>query len=434
MGCIATHIGALRYLPNVAALSGGVSPPSGFTWAQPFAIYPRDGTFVASPDISVFAITGKTYYVSTTGNDTNDGLTPAAPLRKISTAQKKADVDVVSIAAGVYGFTNGVMLEEPVRSMSLIATGGRVVLGEFAEGLSWALDVAGSRPNTWKAARSNIGAARDAAFPDANGDHTVLTLQADADAVEANAGSWYTDNTSVWVRTSDSREIDSDVRLYFSNVNFAARIIGPLTMYWENIDFEGGNTNAAMYVAANAGGAPTGYFKDCTFKYSLGADGMDSHGGTVYCQDCEAACNYADGFTYHASLGHIAYGVEIRCTGRHNGTAGDIDNGSTMHDAGAVVRVSGEYYANIGRNVHDVNADSQSWNVGCNAHDSASGVADVNWCVGTAGGGGEMWLDSCESSGSAVDLEIDTGATMRTRNTAAATTGTNTVNGTLETY
>jgi hypothetical protein len=218
--------GAKLHLLVAPAVMGGTrwetvpAPDAAFSWL-PFTVQQKGRKFRATGwTIDQNRPTGKAYYVATTGNDANNGLSAAAPLRKIMTALGKADVDVVYVAAGVYGYHNGFENTVWTRSVSVIATGGRVVVGAFCDlaNLSWALDVGGGRPNTYKAARTNVGSVRDAAFPDAKGDHSILTTQASADAVEANPGSWYTDGTSIWVRTSDSRAPDYDIHPYFSNI------------------------------------------------------------------------------------------------------------------------------------------------------------------------------------------------------------------------
>jgi hypothetical protein len=111
-----------------------INPPAGWTWSLPFTIQQKGRSFrvKAGWTIDQNKPTGKTYYVSTTGNDANDGLTPGTALRKIYTAFMKADVDVVSIAAGAYGWSNGWAGQNLTRSVSFIPTGGRVVIGTFA--------------------------------------------------------------------------------------------------------------------------------------------------------------------------------------------------------------------------------------------------------------------------------------------------------------
>lgn len=399
----------------VYAVGGNIaiSAPNGFGYTPPFTIYRNGDTFnVGTFDVADYAPTGKAYYVSTTGSDGNDGLSAGAPLRKISTAIGKADVVVIYVAAGDYGFTNGNGVSTVTKNLSIIATGGRVNLGSWAEGLSYALDTP-TNPNTYKVTRSNVGAVYDKANPDSNGDWQKLTAQASAADVEANPGSWYTDNVTLYVRLSDSRAPDANVHAIFSSVLRSLQISGAVTVYLENIDLEGGWGNGCLQVTATAGpNSPTVYAKNCSFKYvGSSSNGVTVQGATAYLQGCTTARNADDGFNYHAAQGVVPIAVEIDCIGRDNGASGDADNGSSIHDAGSMVRVNGQYYRNVGRNVHDIGAGTESWNLGCYAHDSTSAVNDADFTIGS-GVGGEMWLDRCVADG---DIEAAANAAMYTR-------------------
>lgn len=396
-----------------------VDPPSAaFSWL-PFTVQKGGRDFRPSPAWAIDGSrpTGKAYYVSTTGSDAADGLTAETALRKIATALGQADVDVIYVASGIYGLTNGWGVTNQTRSVSVIATGGRVVNGNFAEGLSWANQAGASLPNTYRASRSLVGAVWDRGVVDVNGDYYKLTLVANAATVDTTPGSWYTDNTYVWVRTSDSRAPDANVLCMFNNVQSSGKFSGSGTVYVEGFDFVGGWTIGGFYLLATAGNSPTGYFNDCTFKYS-NVNGISCAGATAILRDCIAAKNVDDGFNYHYLSGTFSgRTVEINCTGRDNGSAGDIDNGSSIHDGGSIVRIMGEYARNVGRNIHDVATGTTSWNLGCYVHDSTSGAADINFAAGTGGSDtATIWLDSCRSAGSATDIEVDTAATVYIRN------------------
>lgn len=392
-------------------------PDAGFSWL-PFGVQQNGRRFRARLDWAIDGSrpTGTAYYVATTGNDGNDGLSAVAPLRKISTALAKADVGVVYVAAGLYGLTNGWGTVNQTRSVSVIATGGRVVNGNFAEGLSWANQAGASLPNTYRASRSAVGAAWDRGVVDAAGDYYKLTLVSDAATVDATPGSWYTDNTYVWVRLSDDRAPDANVLCIFNNVQSSGKFSGSGTVYVEGFDFVGGWTIGGFYLLATAGNSPTGFFKDCTFKYS-NANGISVVGATIFCQNCTAAKNVDDGFNYHWLSGTFnGRAVEINCIGRDNGATGDVDNASTTHDGGAIVRIMGEYCRSVGRNIHDITSGTKSWLLGCWVHDSASGAADINFAAGAGGADtAEMWLDSCKSDGSATDIEIAATAAVHVR-------------------
>jgi hypothetical protein len=286
------------------------------------------------------------------------------------------------------------------------------VVGTFAEGLTWTSD-----SGAYKATRSHVLNVADASFPNARGDHTFLTLVADAATCRSTASSWYTDATYVWVHTSDSRSPDTFVHCYFDNATKAAGFAGNFdgTIYCENIDFEGGTSSC--FSVGYAAKTKTCYFNTCTFKYASSNALSCGLGGNIYSQDCVAACNGDDGFWYKKQTGaSIAKVVEIRCIGRDNGLAGETDNGSTSHEGSQVIRIMGEYARNVGRNIHDINAGTESWNLGCIVHDSNSAVNDCNFAVGVDGADtAKMWMDSCTSYGSAADLEVTAAAALKYR-------------------
>ena len=381
------------------------APDAAFSWL-PFTIQRAGGQFRARPDWTIDAArpTGTAYYVSTAGSDSNDGLTAGAPLRRIATAYNKADVVEIRIAAGVYGVSS---TQNMTKNISLIGS-GTVIYGGFVDPgtLTFALD--GTYTHTYKATRSNVGMVRDTLSADANGDTASLTLRTSAADVEANPGSWYLDGSNVlWIRRADGAAVtDTNCRIYFSSVNRVVTFSGANTFYVENVQFEGGNLTGAVLVDYTTG-VPTFYGNGCSFKYCQGANGFSTYGAITYLQNCVAARNYDDGFNYHLDGAFLPYAVEINCTGRDNGSAADIDNGSSIHDGGSIVRLMGDYARNVGRNVHDVTSGTTSWNLGCYAHDSTSAVNDCNWAVGTGGADtAKMWLDTCRSSGSATDIEI----------------------------
>lgn len=406
-----------------------VKPPAAFTWDSGLTIQRRGSTFRVKQDLSRYAPTGKTYYVKRVGGaDGNSGANWDNALQTVKAAIAKADAIVIRVAAGLYEWEYGVDSPPITKDLAIVGDPGAILSYHFHLTESWALD--GVLTNTWKATRSNVTGVRDASREDAHGDYEALTLQASAADVDANPGSWYLDGSNVlWVRTADDREPDADIRAYFAvfdNVGCQ----GAVTLYLENLQIHGGGS--CLIATTTAGpNAPTVYAKNCDFKYGQDSDAVHMLGGTFVGQGCVAAASYDDGFNYHANNGFAPRAMEIDCIGRDNGAAGDIDNGSTIHDAGSVIRVNGEYMRNVGRNIHDITASTKSWNLGCYAHDGASVAADINWAVGNVDAA-TMWLDRCRSTGSGTDLEVQANATMYIRRVTDE--GNRTVNGTLATY
>lgn len=412
--------------PNAATVL--VTSPSGWTRTLPFNIY-RTGsgvssTFTTDFNIASYAPSGKTYYVSNSGSDSNSGLDAAHPLASIATAVGKSDVVVVSIASGTYGYRVGGN-QNVTKSVSFIPTGGRVyICSREDNALSWSKD---SSPNqdVWKAARSSVNNVSDIKYLDGNGDPSWLTHAANESGVEATPGSWYTDGTTVYVRLQDDRNMpDNQVWVTFSG---QFQVSGGVTFYAENIDFWNFVTGIAVS-DTGVGTYPTAYFTNCTFKNITG-NAFSALGGNFYMVNCTASKGTADAFNYHVN-NNICQAVEIGCTGRDSGTAGDVsDNGSTIHQAENIVRINGVYERTQGRAIHDVDSGSKSWLLGCNANTSLSTYANY-----ACGDGGSytitMWLDTCTSSGSSYDIDASSsGATVYIKNFtgSASNKGTGTI-------
>jgi len=180
---------------------------------------------------------------------------------------------------------------------------------------------------------------------------------------------------------------------------------GNRTIYIENINFAAAPVPFQMR-SSGVGDIPQLYAKNCTFQRSTG-NGLQVVGASlVICQSCSAHGNALDGFNYHAGNGIIPTAIELDCQGINNGIGSEANtnNGSTMHDAGSIVRVNGLYHSNKGPNVADV-GEAQSWNLGCEAHSTlaaAAGGSQSNWYCS-----GAMWLDRCRSYGSSFDLVVE---------------------------
>ena len=376
---------------NESGFASCIAAPDGFTYPADLpAIHIHvDDNGVASVlafDITAGMPTGKAYYVSTTGSDANDGLTAGSPLATIGVAMGKVDVDVIYVATGTY-IRSKAFTVAATRSVSIIATGGTVTTNNF-DALTWSAD--STYTNLSKATRSTVYAVYDNKYLTADGDSTKLLKCNTIELCAATIGSWFTDNVSVWVNPSDERVADADIRAF---LDVRGILSNGKNIYIEGFNILGGGLGVCNFT--NTTSTLTHCrAKNCTFRY-----GKDSLNGVarVYgkiaavFENCVAAHGASDGFNYHLYVGiDVApVALEINCIGRNNGDGGDIiDNGSTMHDGGTIIRVGGEYYHNNGPNVIDYNS-SKSWNIGVNAHDSlAAGEPDYRiW--------GDMWLHSC---------------------------------------
>lgn len=402
------------------ALLGGnryVTPPPAFTFKPPFKITRGPtGAYGVNFDVATLAPTGTTYYVDqVAGNDAWPG-TAAQPLKKVYTATGKADVDVVYVKPGLYTRTNGTGGRNMARSITIApwpGEAGQLILSGHQDGLAWVLD--GVLTNTYTTTRSSVGRVQDASIVDAAGDYAELTKQVDAATVDANPGSWYLDGSNVlWVRTADDRAPDADI---WPQVDNCIRGTGDITICVMGAHLYG--KNPAWLANSGAGQSPTLILKDCVLKYSV-TNAVTLEGGTAYIQNCTAARNAGDGFNYHSLNAVVPQAIEINCTGRNNGTVNGaaIDNGSSMHNAGSVIRINGIYYENVGPNVIDID-NAEAWCLGCTARDSASDVPAND--QGFSASPANMWLERCVASGQLVDLRAT--GTMYLRATTYTTSG-----------
>jgi hypothetical protein len=395
-----------------------VTKPAGFSWDAPINIWTDGmGRFETDFDVSAFRPVvgeGKTYYVNrATGNNVNDGLTPSTAVKSIANALGRGDAAIVYVAPGVYDRSAGWGAATISRDVSVLKYGDGDVIISHHDVLTWTL--AAGQAKTYRQTRSGVQTVWDAKYPDANGDYQKYTNRASIAEVEANPGSWYNDGTYLYVQPSDSRVPDADIRAYLGSTNCAV-VSGAVSVYVEGIKFHGGSRVFQVRNTGTGANIPNFYGKGCEFNYGSGSDaGLAIQGAAVaYLQDCVAAKNNLDGFNYHILDGVIPKAIEVNCIGRDNGNGSGSDNGSTMHDGGAIVRVNGAYYRNYGGNVADASSGSQSWNLGCVAFNSTlvdgSDFIAVNGAVA-------MWLDSCLSYGSAKSLsDNDATATINVRN------------------
>ena len=392
-----------------------VDNPVGWSWAHGLNIYRNGRRFRASGfDVSSMMPTAVvTYYVKLGGSDADTGLSWDHALGSIQTAVGKADVDRIYVQAGLYTRTFGWNDANLSRNCSIIGVGGQVISSTQVIGLVWALTA--GQTYTYQATRSNVQGVFDKAVLDNNGDYTRYSNQSSIATVEATPGSWWQSGTTIYVHTIDNRPVDADV--YISLIQYNGEALGNITVYMENITFEGGII-AFRINDSGAGQTPKLYAKNCQFKYSTNGNGLTVlTASETILQDCIAAANIQDGFNYHAHNGIVPKAIEINCISRNNGTTvSDTDNASSCHDGGSIIRIGGKYYNCKGPNVVEDGA-LESWNLGVKSHESiaASGGQNADFMCGTSG---VMWLDRCSSYGSVNGIVAGSGTTIHKRKCA----------------
>lgn len=410
-----------------------VQVPTGFPYTPPFNIYNTNNTFSISEDFDLEEYANitvsKTYYVSTSGSNSNDGLTIETAFRDIWFAITRADIDQVLIEAGLYSYDHSWQWHTPNRNMKIKAIGGSVFFSNNIDGLVWT-----STSNYYSASFSasfDIGNVVDFSTLDAFGDGIPLVYVTSIAEVNNTTNSWFYDNVSeiLYVRTFDDREPDNDIRSYSHTVN--CQMNDSVTWYFEGITFDGGLNNLLI---TNTSSGSRGYFKNCTFRYCssiVNSDNFLSRGGTeVICMDCVSSYASNDGYKMIQNADQQPSFIMINCVGRNNGKVGVASaNGYSRHGGGSTIAINSQFFSNVGRNVHDIFEDTYVWMLGVTCYDSSYGV---NFAVSDSA---IMWLDGCISEdafeGDISPVNVDSVINYRNMNPANPTS---IGSGTIQTY
>lgn len=434
--------------------------PSGFPFTPPFSIFRDSETGEVTTDFNPSTYdfsdeTGVTYYVSSSGNDSNDGLSESTPKKSIGVLVAALNSSPPSGGATIIVMTD-LHYQDGFRGNDV--TGWDIVLktidgtqkkiSEWNSAGTFAATPAATTANCYLYSRNNssanIGILADEKVVDDYGFPVRLRQVADLATCDATPGSFYRQSSSVaYIHTHDSRVPDSQCKGYGARNMF--RCINSNRVYVENLIFEGGsevakwifNTNISdsVFVAHN-----------CQFLQAFGGVGGFIHevpsDALCILHDCVCASAPADGFNYRtrASMGtNGPQVVEIGCMGNYNGfDNGPNNNGTTSHGYTNTIRINGIYIKNENRNVHDIE-DCKTWMIKCKAghsRNTANEHDSINFAFGrnATNDSTEAWLDDCESlGGSITDLAVYPSTVVKTKN--MDTSGWNIIGtGTLTTY
>lgn len=422
---------------EIATSSGvriSVLPPESLTWKPPFSVWLRqDGIYETDFNIRDYWPVGTpdaTIYVSPTGSDASSGLTSETPKLNLSTAVATAkaatgsgDICKIVMAPGDYvGLSqvgDGLTFDD--RQWILESSGdGHAVIGIYSEH-TWAKT--GGQTNVYQTA-STAYPVQDWSFDsgvlDSFGLHTRLTLVASVAAVDSTPGSYYESGGIIYVHTADSRVADSFLRLYEDR---EAIIISaqssPCSIAMDKIAIYGGNAGSLLPVDGTDD--PNVYASKCIFGYGMGDGAVEGHGGgNLFFSKCTVLRPNQDGFNYHEETRAVAKIVEVACLALYpgDGSDGDNDQGSTLHDSLKGVSVNCIYIGGAGQGIGDINTGTERWAVGCLSGDSrmlASPAASRNGGF-VAFTDAKLWLDGCREYNNNYAAIAWAGAAVHTRN------------------
>jgi len=433
----------VRDVFSPAGGSSSLTAPAGFDYISPINIFqPSPGVFTTDYNANAWKVPATVdYYVSQSGNDANPGRIDS-PVRSIYQAMVLANANPATdfniyINSGIYEFGNGFYLYGCTKNCNFIAIGGRALITNKYLLPSWTADGAG----TYRVTRDGIEDVRDARYPvvQPNGESipALLPKAADLAACQATAGTWWTDGTTVWVHLIDGRLPDAgltgDVGCIYGTGSVL--INSAVKHFYSGLDFEGGNPRCILVQCPSSGVTiPQVVIDDCTFRFQkgyLGAAVRLQGVATAIINNCRAFNCEGDGFSYSQQdiTSPSTNAVEINCRAYNMGYAATntaIQNGSTQHADGRIIRVNSQYQYTYGPVVADIGS-TQTWALGVSALDCMLTSADSqDSCFQSGDVGGDtakMWLDSCMQGGSNYGLWASAGCQIRYRNMTPGSIG-----------
>ena len=422
-------------LPATVGLVSSIDTPIGFRWTG----HPLTLRRSASSILTDFAITDyipavtNIWYVDPVNGVDGTGAVNnrALPLKNLSTALAKTDVDqirIINLTGDYFVRTTGSWNNvQPSRSLSVVPESGRLVSINAGSATlpTWAVN--GTYSNVYSAmiTSANATGVTDLIVRTAHPGSYALTNKAaevlanvakpfrvlkkvsSLAAVTAEAGTWYHDGTQLHVRAHDDRNLVGDTFMQptanTNNGRFTSTVAN-LSIYVQGVDFVGGRPFYATVVEASAVSGCSLIFNDCTFQGGGVANGLAIEFNlTAYLYRCGAFYNFNDGFNYHCPTAPAAGGattspsaIEIECLAYGNGTTGSSavsDNASTAHEYSNVIRLNCVYPDSSDRVMVDID-NVNSWALGCivgQAVTVAAGKENV-----AALNNARMWLDSCQ--------------------------------------
>lgn len=444
--------------------------PNGFGYIIPITLYNNKGTYYTDPIESKYdfsSTTGVTYYFNdSTGNDANDGLSSGSPKKSLVTVitalnssppSGGATFIIQTDYANIYGTSTtqigfDLVIKSNVsgtrRTLSKIVTDGITQVNEGSNVYSW------TRTNS-----GGIANVLDYSNLDSDGFPIRLTEVNSEAAVDSLAGSYFKSSAQkVYFRLFDNRAPDSNVRAFRGGTVFFLGA-GVTRLYAQDINFYGGAATSGTgggaldFTVESSETIRDLVCSNCVFGYSFygfkvwnGAS-TSGNGTRTILNNCQTIYNSADGNNYHNFAGSgtsiAPSSIEIDCISRENGwsmatgSTTPNNNGSTLHDGGAILRINSEYYDNENRNIHDINDGTRVWMVNCGAGDAKNSASDDNSLDFVVGDNSvsqttKAWMDACYLIGSSSlkNLRVNTGAVVKYKN-IDFTGWDNVINGTL---
>jgi hypothetical protein len=334
---------------------------------------------------------GATFYVATTGSDSNAG-TEALPFKSIWKAIQAANTAAVPtkiiVDAGVYFRTNNPWYNggsgiTPAVDIALVARGGRVVTGTFDPPGTPTRDA--THVNCYSWAVSSVNRVCDMRNPNKFGNYTDLTPVTTAALCNATPDSWAVVSGTLYVNRRDQQAVTNLNTRVFRPSTSCLNITNPINVFIggvsgnDGFDFEGGSNVGVLAVFTATPGSTHHvlWVKNSSFNYGGGSTDTTTRGfsvegwqGLTIAENCRADANFTDGFNFHnvyaaTSMNAITLNCSATDCGRPipGGNGSYSNNGHTLHEDVRAIDIAGQYRNTRGGAVRNINT-SKGWYYG----------------------------------------------------------------------
>ena len=355
-----------------------------------------------------------TYYVSKTGNNSNNGTTEETAWASIGYAVRNASSgSKIIIKSGIY-YRDSLPDSTQIIQNALDIYGEDETYLVMGDNLVWTQN--STYTNVYQANRSNI--ANENVIDIRGRKNKVfsnLIKKSSLAEVSQTLNSFYTDGSIVYVNIGEAVTSEKVVCCLASGYPVLNIVPNENNKYYfENLVILGGNFGCLTIGNTSSYRATCGA-KNCYFLYggSSGKNVVDIAGSDGIFINCKANYGFKDGFNYSLANSQSSCGIEINCEGSNNGLLNDnTNNGSTGHNGSHIVRINGNYFNNKGTNVADVHENTISYNFNCNAFDSVSTDEGYSADFSPQQSGTVMYLVNCYAKGNShSSIYCPTGAT-----------------------
>lgn len=331
-----------------------LSPPSGLNFTPAFKVFEKGTRFYS--DISEenhLTGTPVEYWVnSETGNNSNDGLSLANPMKTLAAVLALGNHSIINIV-GTFYWTEHVPINgrwTDHREIALIAgEGGCKLLGAHHQSdYTWADEGSGAYSTTAPIDGTVTGVTRSDSV-DSYGIHTALLLRTSLAEVQSDGGYWI-DSGNIYVKTDGSEPDVWIVQTLTGQTNPVS--FRNANLFMKGIEFIGLQQKIDLLTGYQSG--TTHKYIDCKFSFdntgdqvtvrAVGFDNLIAFKRCVFANFGGDGMNYSNGGTYVEE--DCRYYLGAYGSGAYAGTSSA--QASTAHSTANVVRIGGNYAGNSG--------------------------------------------------------------------------------------